>query len=176
MAGSRRRAASAISAERAACADWAARAARAQRTPGGTAWLGCPACPTGAADPTGGADPAGTADLEDAADAADPAGTADLEDAPDAADPADAADAEDGAGAADPAGPAGVAGTVAARFGRMALAARSNRIAPSAIMRPTSSPRGTLILASWRQCAIGSPHASTWNCQWPSQPTVTCAA
>src|SRR5262245_30072208 len=158
MPGSRRRAASAISAERAACADWAA---RAQRTPGGTAWLGCPACPTGAADPTGGADPAGTADPEDAPDAADPAG---------------AADAEDGAGAADPAGPAGVAGTVAARFGRMALAARSNRIAPSAIMRPTSSPRGTLILASWRQCAIGSPHASTWNCQWPSQPTVTCAA
>src|SRR5258706_9203588 len=55
------------------------------------------------------------------------------------------------------------------------LAARSNSSAPSVSIRATSWPIGTLIAASCRQCAIGSPHASTLKCQSPSLVGVTSA-
>ena len=56
-----------------------------------------------------------------------------------------------------------------------ALAARANSIAPSASTSSMSWPRGILISASCRHCAIGSRQAATRNRHSPSEVTVTSA-
>ena len=52
---------------------------------------------------------------------------------------------------------------------------RPSSATPSANISSTSWPMGTLMPASWYQCAIGSPHASTRNRQSPSQVAATQA-
>ena len=54
-------------------------------------------------------------------------------------------------------------------------AARSSSSAPSASISSTSWPIGTLMPASCRHLATGSPQASTRNCQLPARSGVTSA-